>query len=236
MRAFIRDILARSYRIIEAVDGQDGVDKAFEHIPDLIVSDVMMPRLDGLDLCHTLKQDERTSHIPIILLTAKADIESRLAGLERGADEYLAKPFNREELLIRARNLLEIRKRLWQRYTSLQPPAPVEDKDVLIEDAFLQKVRGMVEEHLSESEFEIDMLAQLLGMSRSQLFRKIKALTGQSPSLYIRSIRLQRGKELLETTDMNVSEVAYTVGFSAPAYFSDAFTETFGIRPSQIRK
>jgi signal transduction histidine kinase/DNA-binding response OmpR family regulator len=235
MRAFIRETLAGAYRVIEAADGQEGVEKAFEHIPDIIVSDVMMPRMDGLQLCDTLKNDERSSHIPIVLLTAKADIESRLAGLERGADEYLAKPFNREELLIRARNLLEGRRRLRERYASLQPPEPTENKDLLIEDAFLQKIRGIVEERLSDVDFEIDKLARIVGMSRSQLFRKVKALTGQSPSIFIRNVRLQRGRELLLTTQMNVSEVAYEVGFSAPGYFSDAFMEAYGVRPSQVR-
>jgi DNA-binding response OmpR family regulator len=236
MRAFIRDTLVGHYRIIEAGDGQEGVDKAFQSIPDIIISDVMMPRMDGLQLCEILKQDERTSHIPVILLTAKASIDSRLAGLKRGADEYLAKPFHREELLIRSRNLLDVRQRLRDRYSSLQPPAPAEDESVRIEDAFLLKVTGIVDEHLSESDFEIDELSRLVGMSRSQMFRKIKALTGQSPSLFIRNIRLQRGKVLLESTGMNISEVAYEVGFSTPTYFSDAFTQAFGFRPSQLRK
>jgi signal transduction histidine kinase/DNA-binding response OmpR family regulator/ligand-binding sensor domain-containing protein len=236
MRAFIRDTLADKYQVIEAADGQEGIEMALEHIPDLIISDVMMPRVDGLELCGALKNDERSSHIPIVLLTAKADIESRLAGLERGADDYLAKPFNRDELLIRTRNLLENRRRLRERYASLQPPEPSDDQDVQIEDAFLQKIRRIVEEHLSDSEFEIDQLARMLGMSRSQLFRKVKALTGQSPSIFIRNVRLQRGRELLLTTEMNVSEVAYEVGFSKPGYFSDAFMEAYGVRPSQVRK
>ncbi|MCB0620678.1 MAG: response regulator [Saprospiraceae bacterium] len=236
MRAFIREILEPEYRIVEAADGQEGMEKALELIPDLIVSDVMMPEKDGLELCDTLKHDERTSHIPIILLTAKASIESRLAGLERGADDYLSKPFNREELLVRTRNLLELRQRLRARYAGARPLEPAEDKSLQIEDAFLQKIRAIVMERLSEPDFEIDRLAQIVGMSRSQLFRKVKALTGQSPSLFIRAIRLQYGKELLETTEMNVSEVAYEVGFSTPAYFSDAFTEAFGMRPSQLKK
>ena len=236
MRAFIRETLSGTYHVIEATDGQDGIDKALEVIPDMIISDVMMPRKDGLELCKTLKQDERTSHIPIILLTAKADIESRLAGLERGADDYLAKPFNRDELLIRSRNLLEIRQRLRERFSSFQQPAPVEDKSVQIEDAFLQNIRGLVEKNLSDSDLEIDALSRLVGMSRSQMFRKIKGLTGQSPSLFIRAIRLNKAKELLESTEMNVSEVAYQVGFSTPTYFSDAFTEAYGIRPSQLKK
>jgi DNA-binding response OmpR family regulator len=236
MRAFIRDTLAGTYHIIEAVDGQDGIEKAYQYIPDIIISDVMMPRKDGLQLCEILKNDERTSHIPIILLTAKADIESRLAGLERGADDYLAKPFNRDELLIRSRNLLNLRKRLWERYSTLHHTVPAESKDVEIEDAFLQKIRGIIEEHLSDSELEIEQLSRLVGMSRSQMFRKIKALTGQSPSLYIRAIRLHKAKELLQSTEMNVSEVAYTVGFSTPTYFSDAFLEVYGVRPSQVKK
>jgi signal transduction histidine kinase/DNA-binding response OmpR family regulator len=235
MRAFIREALTDQYQVIEAADGQEGIAMALEHIPDLIISDVMMPRVDGLELCGALKSDERSSHIPIVLLTAKADIESRLAGLERGADDYLAKPFNRDELLLRTRNLLESRRRLRERYASLQPPEPAQEKDLQIEDAFLLKVRGILEAHLSDTEFEIDQLSRALGMSRSQLFRKIKALTGQSPSIFIRKVRLQRGRELLLTTEMNVSEVAYEVGFSTPGYFSDAFVEAFGVRPSQVR-
>jgi signal transduction histidine kinase/DNA-binding response OmpR family regulator len=236
MRAFIRETLSGEYQIIEAPDGQAGVEMALERIPDIIVSDVMMPRLDGLELCGILKNDERTSHIPIILLTAKASVESRLAGLARGADDYLSKPFNREELLLRARNLLAWRQKLRARYAQAKDLEPAEDRNIVIEDVFLQKIRGIVEEKISDVDFEIDQLARVVGMSRSQLFRKIKALTGLSPSLFIRAIRLQKGKELLETTELNVSEVAYEVGFSTPAYFSDAFMEAYGVRPSQVRK
>lgn len=236
MRAFIHNQLTPAYQVIEAADGQKGMEKAIEFIPDLIISDVMMPRMDGLQLCDIIKKDERTSHIPIILLTAKADVESRLAGLERGADVYLAKPFNRQELLVHAQNLLELRRRLRERYVSLQPPVPAENKDLQIEDAFLQKARQIVEQHLSDIDFDMERFARLVTMSRSQLFRKIKALTGKSPSVFIRSIRLNRAKELLETTDLKISEVAYDVGFSTPAYFSDAFLETFGIRPSEVRQ
>jgi DNA-binding response OmpR family regulator len=236
MRAYIRESLAGHYRIIEAVDGQDGVEKALEYIPDIIISDVMMPRKDGLHLVEMLKADERSSHIPIILLTAKADIESRLAGLERGANDYLAKPFHRNELLVRTRNLVDLRKRFWERYSAQQPLLPADNKDIQIEDAFLQKIRAIIDGNLTDSDLEIDKLSHLLGMSRSQMHRKIKALTGQTPSLFIRAIRLKKAKELLETTDMNVSEVAYQVGFSTPNYFSDAFAETYGIRPSQVGK
>jgi DNA-binding response OmpR family regulator len=175
-----------TYQVIEAVDGQEGLEKALSTIPDLVISDVMMPRMDGLELCATLKQDERTSHIPVILLTAKADIESRLAGLERGADVYLAKPFKKEELLLRTRKLLELRSRLRERYATLQPPVPAEDKSVQIEDAFLQKIRQLVEQDLFGQDLDMGQLSQVLGMSRSQVFRKVKALTGLSATIYIR--------------------------------------------------
>ncbi len=236
MRTFLRESLSGSYCLLEAPDGREGINLALEHIPDLVISDVMMPRKDGLQLCEALKNDERTSHIPIILLTARADIASRIAGLERGADDYLAKPFHRKELLIRTRNLLEGRRRLHERYGALPAPVPSENRDIRIEDVFLRKIRGIVEVHLSDETFEIDQLARQAGMSRSQLFRKIKALTGGSPSIFIRTIRLHRAKELLQNTSMNVSEVACEVGFSTPAYFSDMFLETYGVRPSQLRK
>ena len=196
----------------------------------------MMPRMDGLELCDALKNDERSSHIPIVLLTAKADLDSRIAGLRRGADDYLAKPFHREELLLRAGNLLLQRQRLRERYASLEPlPATADDQGMEIEDAFLTKIRHLASPRLSDADFDIEQLAKLAGMSRSQMFRKIKALTGKSPSVFIRDIRLQRGRELLTTTDMNVSQIAYEVGFSTPTYFSDAFLEAYGVRPSQFK-
>lgn len=235
MRAYIREAIRDEYLVIEAQNGEIGVNLALENLPDLIISDVMMPQMDGLELCDILKKDMRSSHIPLMLLTAKSDISSRLEGLERGADEYLAKPFNRQELLLRIRNLLAWRQRLRERYQQMENLPPTEDKSVLIEDAFLVKVKTILEEELSNAEFDIDNLSRTLGMSRSQLFRKVKALTGYSPSLFIRGIRLNKGKELLENTSLNVSEVAYQVGFSTPAYFSDAFTEMYGIRPSQLK-
>ncbi|MCC6724909.1 MAG: response regulator, partial [Saprospiraceae bacterium] len=228
-----------------AYNGRAGIEKALESIPDLIVSDVMMPEKDGFEVVEALKNDERTSHIPIILLTAKADVESRLKGLRRGADAYLSKPFHQEELLVTVGNLLEMRKKLQAKYSdwrlvisdseSQSPVASHQSPIADPEDAFLQKFRSVVEANLSDTDFEMPQLERALAMSRSQIFRKVKALTGKSPSLFIRSIRLHHGRHLLQTTTLTVSEIAYEVGYSALNNFSDAFMEEFGERPTALR-
>ncbi len=234
---YLAACLAPYYALDFEYNGRIGIEKAIETVPDLIISDVMMPEKDGFELCHTLKNDERTSHIPIVLLTARADMQNRIAGLQRGADAYLGKPFHQEELLVTLANLLEVRKKLQVKYAahplSQQPAIPhVPDP----EDVFLQKVRLVVEQHLSEPELDMSRLERMLSMSRSQLFRKIKALTGRSPSQFVRSVRLHHGKHLLQTTNLTVSEIAYEVGFSSVKYFSDAFLEEFGERPTKVRE
>ncbi|MCB9293603.1 MAG: helix-turn-helix domain-containing protein [Lewinellaceae bacterium] len=232
---YLQSFLAQDYHIEVAEDGQKGIHKAIEFIPDIIISDVMMPVKDGFEVCNTLKKDERTSHIPIILLTAKADISSKIEGLERGADAYLVKPFKKEELLVRLHKLIELRKQLQARYAGFAPLAPSNNKDIQIEDAFIQKVRSILEEHLSDDNFGIPSLCQILGVSRAQLYRKFKALTNQPVGHYFRSLRLNKAKELLLNTDLPVSEIAYEVGFKEPAYFTRTFKETFGVNPSEIR-
>ena len=235
----------RPYVVDFAYNGRVGIEKALENIPDLIISDVMMPEKDGFEVCDTLKNDERTSHIPLILLTARADVESRLAGLRRGADAYLSKPFHQEELLLTLHNLLELRRKMQiaLRDRSIMPsnepeqqvvhaPAPVPDP----ENAFLGKIISHIEQHLDEAEFGVPEMSRAMGLSQSQLYRKIKALTDLSTAGFIRNVRLKKGKHLLETTDLTVSEVAYEVGFTSPNYFSDAFLEMFGARPTEIRK
>ncbi len=237
VRFFIAECVKRDYRITTAENGAVGIQKAIERIPDLIVSDVMMPEKDGFELCETLKNDERTSHIPIVLLTARADVESRIAGLKRGADDYLAKPFEPAELQVRLENLLKLRRRLQQRYAGIPDlPAPSQDPDLVLEDAFLQKIRDVVEAHLSETDFEMPQLERAMGMSRSQVFRKVKALTGASPSVLIRNIRLHKAKALLQDHSHTIAEIAYEVGFSTPAYFSTMFLEAFGKTPSEWRQ
>lgn len=234
---YIAECVRSEYRVTFAENGAEGIQKAIEQIPDIIISDVMMPEKDGFELCETLKNDELTSHIPIVLLTARADVESRIAGLKRGADDYLAKPFEPAELEARLANLIQLRRRLQQRYAAIpQMPAPSPDPGLAMEDAFLLKIREIVERHLSDSDFEILQLEQALGMSRSQVFRKVKALTGASPSIFIRSIRLHKAKALLLDNQKSIAEVAYEVGFSAPTYFAKTFLETFGKTPTEWRQ
>ncbi len=233
---YIQICLEDQYQINFAKDGKEGIEKAIELIPDIIISDLMMPEKDGFEVCNTLKNDERTSHIPIILLTAKADVESKITGLERGADAYLTKPFDKKELLIRLKKLIELRRKLQSRYAGGLLPSRSEDKGLQIEDAFLKKVRDILMEHLDDAAFDVPQLCKKMGLSRSQLYRKIKALTDQSIVAYISKIRLQKAVELLQSSDMTVSEVAYEVGFTDPAYFSRAFSKAFGKAPIDVKK
>ena len=233
---YLASFLSGEYRIITAANGQEGIEKAFGHIPDLVVSDVMMPEMDGFEVCRTLKTDERTSHIPVILLTAKADMTSKIEGLKHGADAYLAKPFNKEELLVRLEKLIELRRELQERYGRNDIFLKnVISQPLSLDEIFLQKVIGIVEANLADEDFGMHELCRAVHMSRSHLFRKLKALTGKSTTVFIRSIRLGKARELLETTGLNVSEVAYGVGFSNPKYFSRVFQEEFGIPPSEVR-
>ncbi len=236
VRLYLTACLAKDYELLMAENGQEGIDLALEKVPDLIVSDVMMPIKDGFELCDTLKNDERTSHIPIILLTAKADFDSKISGLKKGADAYLTKPFQEQELLVRLDQLLILRNKLQERYKNLSEIAslPTSPKHE-IEDAFIKKFRQLVIKHITEENFGVIQLCRLLRLSRSQLYKKVKALTGLSTTALVRSIRLQKAKHLLQTTNLNVSEVGYEVGINNPAYFSRIYTEEFGEAPSETR-
>ncbi len=234
---YLKTCLTDQYQMEVAYNGRIGVEKAVEEIPDLIISDVMMPEKDGYEVCDILKNDERTSHIPIILLTAKADAASKIAGLKRGADAYLSKPFDKEELLVRLEKLVELRKNLQERYGGgqMSDTSKVSDTYVL-EDAFVQKVMKIVEENYSNEDFALPQLCQKIGMSRSQLFRKMKALMDISPSEFIRNYRMEKAKSLLEMGEWTVSEVAYKVGFKHLPHFSKNFQDTFGYPPSTTSK
>ncbi len=224
------------YRLEFAKDGQEGFDKATELIPDLIISDVMMPRMDGFTLCQHLRNDERSSHIPIILLTAKADFESKLIGLDRGADVYLEKPFQPEELRLRIRKLLELREKLKQHY--LQSAGLRREGSTLEkrEDVFVQKIRECIEANLSDHTFSIEQLCKAIHLSQRQLQRKLEALTGFSPNQFIRSIRLNQAKTLLLDPELSVTAVAYDCGFSDPSYFARVFKQEFDRTPLEWRE
>lgn len=236
VQAYLQACLEGQYQIIKAGNGREGIDKALEIVPDLIISDVMMPEKDGFELCRHLKENERTSHIPIVLLTARADEASRLEGLEGGADAYLPKPFNQKELFIRLRKLIELRQRLQYRYQQAAPFSLPSEAAFSREDEFIKKVQAQMKAHLSDETFGVRELARELAMSRSQVFKKLKALTGQSIAQYMRNYRLHCARQLLESSSLSVSEVAYAVGFRDPAYFSRVFSEAFGSPPSEVRK
>ncbi|MCG8310863.1 MAG: ATP-binding protein [Cytophagales bacterium] len=233
---YLGALLGNQYLLEVACDGRLGVEKALNKIPDLILCDVMMPEKDGFEVCEMLKKDDRTSHIPIILLTARADVKSRITGLERGADAYLSKPFNEKELKVTLKKLLELRRVLQERYRAFDRIDPSEDEAIMREDAFITRLKNIVEERLTDEAFGIAELCAKIGISRSQLHLKIKALTNRSTSHFIRMIRLQKAKELLQQSDLNISEIAYCVGFQNPAYFSRSFTQEFGISPSEFGK
>ena len=239
--AYLKTCLEGLYQLDVAYNGQIGIEKAFENIPDLIISDVMMPEKDGYQVCETLKNDDRTSHIPIILLTAKADAGSKLTGLKRGADAYLTKPFDKEELLVRLKMLVERQKRMAAYFSKnllggTAAASNETEEAIQVEDIFMQRLRQMVEDNYSDENFALPQLCQKIGMSRSQLFRKMQAVSDTSPADFIRSYRLNKAKTLLETTDLSVSEVTWKVGYKDLAHFSKSYLEAFGIPPSSSRK
>ncbi len=233
---YIKTCLEQEYQVDTARDGQIGIEKAREKVPDLIICDVMMPEKNGYEVCDVLKKDERTNHIPIVMLTAKATHQDKLKGLQAGADAFLKKPFDRTELLVRLEKMLALRRVLQMRYAVMKTPETVASSSVRQQDAFVLKMYQVVEAGLNDPAFGIIHLQRAANLSHMQVYRKLKALTGQTPSQFIRSIRLQKGMELLKTTSMTVSEVSYSVGFSDPSYFSSTFLEEFGQRPSVIRK
>jgi signal transduction histidine kinase/ligand-binding sensor domain-containing protein/CheY-like chemotaxis protein/AraC-like DNA-binding protein len=260
VRTYLKACLNNDYVIEIAQNGQECEDLAFNSIPDLIVLDVMMPFKDGIEVCKSLKSDERTSHIPIIMLTAKADLDSRLDGLEQGADDYLTKPFNKKELLLRIRNLLELRRQLQQYYIStfkaslLQDNAPSAENPLptsgsflkgvekgyrnpsiplvnSLENAFVIKVRKAIETHLDSPDFDVEKLCRHLAMSHSQVHRKLSALTGLSATHFIRYVRLVKAKEMINSSGYSIAAIAMDCGFNDPAYFSRVFKQEFGVTP-----
>ncbi len=233
VRAYIKKHLDQEYNVKEAKNGMEGLTLAQKTVPDLIVSDVMMPGMSGISLCEKLKKDEKTSHIPVILLTALASQASKVEGIETGADDYMIKPFDKKELAVRVKNLIRQRQLLRRKYSR---QVILEPKTVAITSAderFLKKAMHLLEVHLDDSTFSVEIFSRELGMSRTQLFRKLQALTNRSPQDFIRDFRLQRAAELLRKKAGNISEVAYQVGFNNLSYFTKRFKEQFGKTPSE---
>jgi signal transduction histidine kinase/AraC-like DNA-binding protein len=236
IRAHIIENLRDRFLLWEAGDGKEGLQKAIEMVPDLIITDLIMPEMDGLEMCEKLKTDQRTSHIPVIMLTAKASAESRIHGFETGADDYITKPFNIQELVVRIKNLIEQRKMLREKFNRdvrLQP------KDISVtsfDEKFLNKTMAIIEENINNSDFDVAKLTDKMALSRVQLFRKLKALTDQSPSEFIRTIRLKRAAQLLDKGFGNIAEVTYSVGFNNLSYFAKCFRELFGLSPSDYAR
>ena len=236
IRNFLKLTLEPTYRVFEAVDGESGIERAMELIPDIIICDVMMPGKDGFEVTKILKKQEKTSHVPIILLTAKAGVENRITGLETGADGYVPKPFSSDELHARVKNLISGRKKLKEKFSRSLLVKPETVSEPSMEEKFLMRVKKVVDEHLDDENFSVEELSKKVGMSRAQLHRKLIALTGVSASRFVRNYRLEHAYSLLQNKVGTVSEIAYRVGYSSPAYFTKCFTEDFGISPSQVKK
>jgi signal transduction histidine kinase/DNA-binding response OmpR family regulator len=232
---YLRQILDNHYQVVEAADGIEGITAAIETIPDLVISDVMMPRKNGYEVCEALKNDERTSHIPLILLTARASFENKMQGLQTKADEYLTKPFSPQELLVRVQNLVTSRRELREKFNRELVLKPSGVRVTSIEEAFLQKLMKSVEDNLADERFSIEQLARQVGMSRSQLHRKLHALTNESATQFINRYRLTRAMDMIRQNAGSMAEIAYWVGFSSPSYFSKLFHQQFGITPGQAR-
>ncbi|NND35360.1 MAG: response regulator, partial [Saprospiraceae bacterium] len=220
------------FSVVHAADGEEGINQAIEEVPDLVITDIMMPIKDGYEVCAILRSHKTTSHIPIIMLTAKATQEEKRQGLSLGADAYLTKPFDQKELIIRVKGLLSQRRLLQEKYSQRFDKSSIQPDDV--EDEFLNQIQQFVDTHLDQ-DLTVEDVAAAVRMSRVQLYRKVKALTGKSVSLYIRLIRLHHARQLLLSSQKNVSEVAYETGFSDPSYFSRAFKEEFSVSPTELR-
>lgn len=241
VRTLLKNILKEHYHVTLAENGESGLREARRLVPDLVVSDVMMPVMDGLEMCSEIKRDTVTCHIPVLMLTARSLEEQRVEGYACGADAYLTKPFSAHVLLARIDNLLATRRTLRKAFAenvahSGKSPAGNVAANSAPENAFVARLRDIIQQHLSDSAFSVERIGEEIGMSRVQLYRKVKAMTGMSPVELLRKSRVERGRHLIETTDLSISEIAYKVGFSAPSYFNKCFKDEYGTSPGEHRK
>lgn len=239
VRSTLKEILTiKNYAVVEAIDGEIGLQMAVDEFPDLIISDINMPKMDGLNLCLNLRSNDEISHIPLIFLTANKTDKDRLSGLEKGADDYLTKPFNNDELLLKVKNTIESRRRLLKHYRHLLIESSGKIDDGLSEDEeFTQKAYQLVQENLANTNFNVSNLADFMAISERNLYRKIKKLTGITVNEFIREIRLSTAKKLMNNRKYNtIAEIAYAVGFKDPGYFSKVFEDYTGETPSNYMK
>jgi DNA-binding response OmpR family regulator len=234
VRKFIANSLADRFRILEAANGNSALDLAKDEMPDLIISDVMMPGIDGFEFNRRLKEDERTSHIPVILLTAKSDMNSRLVGYETGADDYIVKPFEMEYLLCRVENLIAGRKKLRETFAKKFDIDSRELNLNSLDSKFLETIISLVEENIQDYEFGVDQIVNKMPMSRAQLYKKLKSLTNLSVNDFIQKIRLYRAAKYISERTMNVTEISYLVGYKDPSYFTKCFKKQFDCLPSEF--
>lgn len=234
IRTYVHDLLGSEYSVVEAADGQEGIRKAMKYVPDVIVSDIMMPGIDGFECCRRLKSELQTCHIPVILLTACSLDEQRIQGYEGGADSYISKPFNSQLLLSRIRNLIDSRQRMKQFFGDGQTLAKENICD--IDKNFVEKFKALIEEKMGDSGLNVEDLGKDMGLSRVQLYRKIKSLTNYAPNELLRIGRLKRAASLLASSEMTVAEICYEVGFTSPSYFTKCYKEQFGESPTDLLK
>lgn len=234
IRNYVKSLLTQEFRVLDAADGTEGIRLAMKYVPDVVISDVMMPGMDGVECCRRLKGELQTCHIPVILLTACSLDEQRIQGYDGGADSYISKPFNSQLLLSRVRNLIANRRQLRQFFGDNQTIEKEAISD--LDKGFVSRFKSLVEERMKDAELNVEDLGRNMGMSRVQLYRKLKSLTNYSPNELLRQMRLKKAASLLASSDMTVAEIAYEVGFSSPSYFTKCYKEQFGESPTEFLK
>lgn len=235
LRFFLADLFKAKYKVVTAVNGKEGLEVVNKNTPDIVISDVMMPIMDGFEMCQHLKGNLKTSHIPIILLTVHTSLEEKYCGLKNGADLYVSKPFNNSMLQIQVHNLLTTRKHVIQKIQNEHRLIPDDMLKNELDRSFVQKIREAVKEHASDGKFGVQELAKLLGMNRRSLHHKLHTLTGYTPSKYIRKIRVKKAKEILVETNEPISDVAFHAGFYNSSHLSKIWKEEYHLTPKEFR-
>ena len=234
LRSYLRNELKNQYRVLLAKNGKEGLEMAKSALPDIIITDVIMPEMDGFEFCQKIKGDMRTSHIPLLMLTAKARIDDRMQGIETGADAYMVKPFDLRLLRLRLSQLITSRQLIFNKYFSVISDVPMNRNTTSLDKDFIEKVMNYINKNIGDPDLSVEVLASNLNLSRSQFYRKIKALTNQTANEFLRNIRIERAKQIIEMGNTNISDVCYQVGFSSPSYFTKCFKAYFGILPTEV--